>query len=342
LFAQNNDYHERFENFENSWKNCSIDNPCFIVRVLQSEDCITSDQTSISSFLRTSMMDDHRSSMRKRVKLQSKDDERDSITSPHDSTPDYSIFFSKVGDPFRPISIDRSRTPQEQNALHSMLTQSINFLFGETSLEATSELSSQKVSSSPLSGDYDFSSIRKRKREDNSTVLSKSAKLRFSAHQVDKWDVRYHDLVEFRRVHDHCSVPYGFRPNPSLARWVKRQRYQYSLFHEGESSAMSVQRIKVLEKIGFIWDAQRAAWERRLNQLKAYQSVNGHCNVPASFKANTKLSAWVMYQRRHYRMLADGKASTMTKYRIDLLNEMDFEWEVRSSCGIPEVAYENI
>jgi len=286
------------------------------------------------------MVDDHRSSFQKRIK--SKEDERSLIKSSHDCTPDYSIFSSEVGDdPFRPISIDRSRTPQEQAALHSMLTQSIDFLFGETSLEAASEPSSQKVSSRTLSqplmtsgGNFDCSNTRKRKRDGNSSVLSKVAMLRFSAYQTDKWDVRYDDLIKYKKAYGDCSVPYGFRPNPSLARWVKRQRYQYTLFQEGKPSAMSEERVNALEKIGFIWDAQKAAWERRLTQLRAYRAANGHCTVPTSYKANKKLAAWVKYQRRHYRLRAEGKASTMTKYRIDSLNEMGFEWEVRSTCGI--------
>merc|ERR1711935_1268617 len=139
----------------------------------------------------------------------------------------------------------------------------------------------------------------------------------------------------FRRVHNHCCVPNDFPTNPSLARWVKRQRYQYKLFREGKPSAMSDRRVAALEKSGFIWDAQTAAWERRLADLKAYRVVHGNCNVPVTYAANKKLATWVKCQRRQYKLYKkNGMASSMTKHRIDALNWLGFEWKVRSISSL--------
>jgi hypothetical protein len=71
------------------------------------------------------------------------------------------------------------------------------------------------------------------------------------------WEERFEELKEFRRICNHCNVPYDYHQNPSLAYWVKRQRHNYKLSREGKSSNMKVQRIRDLEDIGFEWTLSR-------------------------------------------------------------------------------------
>lgn len=49
---------------------------------------------------------------------------------------------------------------------------------------------------------------------------------RFRQYQAEQWTEKFQELMEFRGQRGHCNVPHSFDENPSLARWVKRQRYR--------------------------------------------------------------------------------------------------------------------
>lgn len=92
---------------------------------------------------------------------------------------------------------------------------------------------------------------------------------------------------------------------------------------------MTDERISILEKIGFVWDSQNAAWDEQRMDLIEYKKDFGHCNVPSNYGKNRKLSIWVKRQRRQYKFFWDGKQSSMTKRRIAALEAIGFEWELR-------------
>ena len=70
-----------------------------------------------------------------------------------------------------------------------------------------------------------------------------------------------------------------------------------------------------------------ALWETKLAELAAYKEEHGHCNVPRTYEANKELERWVMRQRTEYRLLMEGKRSSMTEERIAMLNQIGFVWE---------------
>lgn len=154
---------------------------------------------------------------------------------------------------------------------------------------------------------------------------------RFRAYQFEQWTEKFQELCDFRKIRGHCQVPHTFKDNPSLARWVKRQRYQYKLKTEGQMSTMTDQRAKLLEDIGFIWDSHAAAWADKLHELKDYARVKGNCNVPSTFPENPQLATWVKCQRRQYKLLRDKRTSNMTVDRVLQLEKIGFVWEVRKS-----------
>lgn len=151
-------------------------------------------------------------------------------------------------------------------------------------------------------------------------------------YQDDKqWSAMYEELCEYRRQKGHCNVPCLHQQNMQLARWVKRQRYQYQLILGGKRNRMSLKRIESLNDIGFVWDAQRAAWYDRLAELKDFKRKNGHCSVPSNFEENASLATWVKCQRRQYKLRREGKPNFMTRQRIHELEKIGFEWELRTS-----------
>lgn len=155
---------------------------------------------------------------------------------------------------------------------------------------------------------------------------------RFRTFHLDQWDVKFGELLEYKKIYGDCNVPIAFSENLQLARWVKRQRYQYKLKNEGTSSTMTQRRITELEKAGFVWDLHNLAWEDKFWELMQYEKKFGNCIVPTHYKPNKKLAAWVKCQRRQYKIYLDcSEDSTMTKERFLKLDKIGFIWEVRSS-----------
>ena len=80
----------------------------------------------------------------------------------------------------------------------------------------------------------------------------------WDSHQV-AWEERYEELKEFKKKYGHCDVPSNFPRNHKLSVWVKRQRRQYKLFWNSESSAMTLDRMGKLSDLDFSWELRRSS-----------------------------------------------------------------------------------
>jgi hypothetical protein len=139
------------------------------------------------------------------------------------------------------------------------------------------------------------------------------------------WKYRLSELADYRKIHEHCNVPYRYSENAKLSQWVSTQRYQYSLHLKGKTSSMTLPRIQALESLGFEWGIC-VDWEDRLSELGDYRKIHGHCNVPYKYSENAKLGRWVTNQRHQYSLHLKGKTSSMTLPRIQALERLGFEW----------------
>ena len=153
--------------------------------------------------------------------------------------------------------------------------------------------------------------------------------VRFREYQAEIWSEKFEDLCEFRRFYGHCHVPHYYQRNAPLAQWVKRQRYQYKLKIDGKRSTLSDERVRLLNKIGFIWNSHDAVWEERWNELLLYKRVMGDCIVPSNYEKNPQLAVWVKRQRRQYKFYCEGKSTSMTPERIAKLEKLGFAWDCR-------------
>ena len=162
-------------------------------------------------------------------------------------------------------------------------------------------------------------------------------------YQSEVWYERYNEIVEYKRVYGNCKVPHNWPQNIKLAKWVKRQRYQYKLMTKGRHSTMSLDRFSLLQSIGFVWDAQGSFWEEKFSELYQFYKNHGHTNVPGDYQKHSSLYSWVKNQRRQYRMLnssstPEGVATssandthskvTLTRERIAKLESIGFVWNV--------------
>ena len=155
-------------------------------------------------------------------------------------------------------------------------------------------------------------------------------KWRFRGYQCDIWKERFEELIEYREKYGHCLVPHNWAGNVALAQWVKRQRYQYKLLQEGKHSTMSVERMDILNSMGFVWDSHKVSWEEKFVQLQQYSARHGHCNVSGKLQENRPLSIWVKCQRRQRKLMERNEKSTMTADRIQRLDELGFDWNPRN------------
>jgi len=82
------------------------------------------------------------------------------------------------------------------------------------------------------------------------------------------------------------------------------------------------------------WNAEKwksgeneARWMTKFELLKQYKAKHGDCLVR---KRDKTLGQWVYDQRKHYRLLKEGKKAKISQDRIDMLESIGFAWSSMS------------
>jgi len=135
---------------------------------------------------------------------------------------------------------------------------------------------------------------------------------------AEAWEDMVVRLQKYKEKNGDCMVPWNFKGDPKLGSWVSKQR------HYKSNGSLSHDRIKILEDLGFIWDATKHAWDDMFERLTEYKKEKGDCLVPTHYKKDPKLGRWV-YVQRHKR---DNK---MTKEQAKRLERIGFKWSVHKA-----------
>ncbi len=134
------------------------------------------------------------------------------------------------------------------------------------------------------------------------------------ASEKQRWMNKYQELVEYKRTHGTTSVPLNWKENPQLSSWVQQQ----------QRTCKEQWRIDLLNDIDFDWSIwsvlETQRWMNKYKELVEYKKTYGTACVPLNWKENPQLSSWVELQRR----------TCNEQWRIDLLNDIDFDWSVWS------------
>jgi len=93
-------------------------------------------------------------------------------------------------------------------------------------------------------------------------------------HKNNRWMQRYKELLQFVEKYGHTSVPTWHEENQGLAGWVKVQRRQYRLFQMRQKTAMTEDRIKLLNKVGFTWSCKDPATSKAAVDTQKISSAN--------------------------------------------------------------------
>jgi hypothetical protein len=146
-----------------------------------------------------------------------------------------------------------------------------------------------------------------------------------------QWHHYYRQLCEYKVMFGHCLVPQPYSVNPKLGRWVASQRTRYRKSTEENTTYISAEYIRALDRISFDWGTNKTVfasiWSARFQQLCEFRVQFGNYLVPIKYDANLKLGKWVSRQRYHYRLYQEGKPSRITADRIQALESVGFEWE---------------
>eukprot|EP00980_Cylindrotheca_fusiformis_P029943 scaffold24077_cov117-Cylindrotheca_fusiformis.AAC.1 len=170
--------------------------------------------------------------------------------------------------------------------------------------------------------------------ESSSSDVSYYPPAKRAKHKDVRWMANLNALREYKAKHGDCIVPRGYSANPQLASWVAEQRKQRKLLQSGKQSSMIPSREKLLDEVGFVWNAQEAAWERQMEDLKMFRKEEGHCLVPVGHAKYPKLGSWVKEQRRHYVLMKQGKQSNMSEERSAKLDAIGFCWNTHEALWL--------
>ena len=135
-----------------------------------------------------------------------------------------------------------------------------------------------------------------------------------------KWQQGIQKLEEYRSEQGDLLVPYfhvtsdGF----NLGKWVSNRRTEKS------SDKLSKEKVKQLDEMGFVWDAEELCWQRGIQKLKDYRSEKGDLLVRRSHVMldGFKLGSWVNHRR------TEKSSGKLSKERIKQLDDMGFVWDV--------------
>jgi hypothetical protein len=174
---------------------------------------------------------------------------------------------------------------------------------------------------------------------------------------------RLEEIRKFQKKHGHSMIPHKYPMNPSLGTWVDTQRRRYrklvqckkKFYQENPQGTdweledyiqstgphISQEHIDRLLEVGFVFEprlSRNDTWEKRVEELKRYKELQGHCNVREDDVGFPGLGKWVSYVRRIYRLAKNKKMSSKGKRlsddRIDELRRMGFIFEFKEEMAM--------
>jgi Helicase associated domain len=137
-----------------------------------------------------------------------------------------------------------------------------------------------------------------------------------SASNRRSWDENYAQLLIYKAMHGNCEVPYGYKADPVLGKWVSHLR------ENQDQKLMSEERKAALNAIGFNWNPQENRWNEQFEKLREYQRQFGSTKIPTNYKDRT-LSKWVKRQREN---CSSGILQDHRKMKLDAIG---FVWKVK-------------
>jgi len=133
-----------------------------------------------------------------------------------------------------------------------------------------------------------------------------------------QWENMYSLAKQYYDKKGDLLIPdlYITNDGTKLGRWISTQRYNY------KRGILSIDKIRLLEKIGMIWSVADYEWMKMYRFAELYYKKNGDLMIPYTYKVkgNIMLGAWIGLQRKRYRN------HKISNERIELLNTIGMIW----------------
>ncbi len=154
------------------------------------------------------------------------------------------------------------------------------------------------------------------------------------------WLKNYNLAESYYEYHGNLEIPASFKTKDgynfdeqgiNLGIWINHQREAYK--SKGKNKLTNNQ-IKLLKKIGMIFDVHNDTWVRNYNLAKAYYEYYGNLEIVDNFKTKNgyeydksgiSLGRWIRYQRKNY------STHELNEYQIILLNNIGMLFDIRSN-----------
>mmetsp|Transcript_33143 Transcript_33143/g.97763 ORF Transcript_33143/g.97763 Transcript_33143/m.97763 type:complete len:713 (-) Transcript_33143:38-2176(-) len=149
------------------------------------------------------------------------------------------------------------------------------------------------------------------------------------------WDAMYTQLREFKDKEGHTNVP---AKQSILRNWVMKQKKEYERLRKNEPSHLTARQVQMLNDLKMNWEIKTTLkWSERFEQLKAFKQKHTHCIVPRNYDEENMegLGKWIAQQRHAYRLLKDGKPTTMTAERVQQFNDLGMVWSILKQSTKP-------
>jgi len=139
-------------------------------------------------------------------------------------------------------------------------------------------------------------------------------------HSDKIWNEKFRQLLVFKERFKISRIPVKYAEDPVLGSWVQTQRGYY------KTNSLHPNRVKRLNSVGFIWSlVDGPSWMDMYKRLLAFNKQHGHVFVPKRHPDDPQLGTWVRHQRAFY----NHQRERLPQDRIDLLEAVDFAWNVR-------------
>jgi len=143
------------------------------------------------------------------------------------------------------------------------------------------------------------------------------------------WNIKYKQLRQYRMANGDCKVPFTYKQNQPLGRWVGNQRTYYGNVQTGKKGQKITQeRIEKLDSIGFFWGMKYSTGTERsfkdyISELQKYKATMGTFNV----HPNHELGKWITRLRAEYKLFKKGQPALITLDQIQELKKIGFRWK---------------
>lgn len=137
---------------------------------------------------------------------------------------------------------------------------------------------------------------------------------------ADQWEEGFTRLRSFSVREGHCKVPLNFKDGAfKLGTWVAGQRRK--------RASTSLDRIKRLDDLGFVWEPRVEGWQEGFSHLRAFVDLEQHARVPQKYvtASRFKLGLWLTNIR--------AKKESLSVQQIKQLEELPgWSWSPREDA----------